>query len=206
MTFKEFYNYIMPNVNKKLRMDALAREQKFVDVPQAERLTEERIQKYVELFTEKLIHQQKKIHLIVTDMFIQEMKLIHLFQQDVYKVVVTTSILNPGNQKSQPTFYNAKHKVNSRDVLKYLQSLGLKATWDEVDFLIRRFLYESEYFQVPRPLRWDWNDFQHTDTDDTHFESVELNFNNENRNNVELEIKFRFRKAQRILPKVILEE
>jgi len=33
MNFKEFYNYIMPNVDKPLRLLALSREQKFIDPP-----------------------------------------------------------------------------------------------------------------------------------------------------------------------------
>jgi hypothetical protein len=49
----------MPNANKHLRLDALAREQKFVDVPYEDRLNEGKMKKYVEDFTEKLIHQQK---------------------------------------------------------------------------------------------------------------------------------------------------
>lgn len=59
MTFKEFYNYIMPNANKKLRLDALAREQQFVKIPKGTVLSEEKMKDYVEAFTDKLIHQQK---------------------------------------------------------------------------------------------------------------------------------------------------
>ena len=60
-------------------------------------------------------------------------------------------------------------------MLKYLNSLGLKPSWDEVEFLIRRFLYESEYFRNVNPLRWDWKDYN-MDSDDTHYEShVNLN-------------------------------
>jgi hypothetical protein len=59
MTFKEFYNYVMPTRNKRLRLNALEREQHFVDVPYAERLDEDRMKKYVEEFTHELIHKQK---------------------------------------------------------------------------------------------------------------------------------------------------
>uniref|UniRef100_A0A7S3KU66 Uncharacterized protein n=1 Tax=Euplotes crassus TaxID=5936 RepID=A0A7S3KU66_EUPCR len=160
----------------KLRMDALSREQRFVDVPKAERMDEGRIKQYVELFTDKLIHQQKKIHLLLTNMFIQELKIIHLFHMEKYQIVVTTSILNIGSQKSLPTTYNAMHKIEARDVLKYLKSIGVQASWNEVDFLIRRFLFESPYFRVPRPLRWGSKDNQNTESDETHFESVDLNY------------------------------
>lgn len=65
----------MPNTNKKLRLDALAREQQFVPIPKEERLSDEKMKLYVEAFTDKLIHQQKKIHLIITNLLIQELKL-----------------------------------------------------------------------------------------------------------------------------------
>lgn len=159
----------------KLRLEACSREQKFVDVPNAERLSENKVKKYVEVFTDQLVHRQKKIHLLLTNMFIQELKLIHLFQLPKYNLVVTSSLLSPGHQKSLPTLYNAKHKVEARDILKYLKSLGLKANWDEVEFLIRRFLYESPFFRVPNPLRWDWKDYQETGSTETHCESVNLN-------------------------------
>ena len=149
-------------------MEALSREQKFVDVPKVELISENKIRKYVEVFTDKLIHKQKKIHLLITNMLIQQLKIIHLFHLPKYSTVVTTSIINPGAQDSLPTIYNAKHKVEARDILKYLQSLGLKATWNEVEFLIRRFLYESPYFRVVNPLRWDWKDYQGMESDDTY--------------------------------------
>lgn len=59
MTFKEFYNYIMPNNNKTLRLKALAREQLFVNPPIEDRLDESRVKSYVESFTSRLIQQQK---------------------------------------------------------------------------------------------------------------------------------------------------
>lgn len=159
-------------------MDALSREQRFIDVPKTEQMDEGRMKQYVEVFTDKLIHQQKKIHLLLTNMFIQELKVVHLFQREKYHIVVTTSILNAGNQKSLPTLYNAKPKVEARDVLKYLQNLGVEASWNEVDFLIRRFLFESPYFRVPRPLKWDWKDHRHTESEETHFDSMDLNYQN----------------------------
>ena len=103
-------------------------------------------------------------------MLIQELKVVHLFNQPKYKNVVTMSILSPGNQKSLQTVYNTKHKIEARDVQKYLKSIQVEAKWDDVQFLIRRFLYESPYFRVKNPLRWDWKD---TDSDETHFESVD---------------------------------
>ena len=49
----------MPNSNKKLRLDALARDQHFINFPKNQGMTESQLKEYVEVFTEKLIHQQK---------------------------------------------------------------------------------------------------------------------------------------------------
>jgi hypothetical protein len=52
--------------------------------------------------------------------------------------------------------------------------LGVNATWDDVQFLVKRFLYDSRYFKVSNPLRWDWKE-PPNDTEDTHFESIDYN-------------------------------
>jgi hypothetical protein len=83
----------MPNTNKKLRLSALAREQKFVDLPEGANFSEHELKDYIESFTNKLIHQQKKIHMLLTDMILQELKIIYLFTLPKYKNVVTMSIL-----------------------------------------------------------------------------------------------------------------
>lgn len=98
----------------------------------------------------------------------------HLFSMPKYKNVVSISILAPNNQKSLQNVYNSKHKIESRDWYNYLQKLGVDATWDDVQFLIRRFLYDSKYFRVKNALRWDWKE-PHDDSEDTHFESVDHN-------------------------------
>jgi hypothetical protein len=160
----------MPTANKKLRLDALAREQRFVDIPYGDNLSEYGMKNYIESFTTKLIHQQKKIHLLLTELILQELKLVYLFTLPKYKNVVTMSILCPGNQKSSHNIYNTKPKVEAGDVLKYLKTIDIKASWDDVTFLIKRFLHESPYFRVNNPMRWDWQEMYY-ESDDTHFES-----------------------------------
>lgn len=115
---------------------------------------------------------RNKIHLLLTELLIQELKVVHLFSQDKYKDVVTLSILLPGNQVSLQTPHNVKHKVEARDWYNYLRKLGVQTTWDDVQFLIRRFLYESNFFRVKNPLRWDWKELA-CDSEDTHFESFD---------------------------------
>lgn len=85
LNFKEFYNYIMPSVNKHLRLKAIAREQMFVHSSSNE---------FVELFTEQLIHKQIKIHLLITDLFLQEIKLQKLLKMKKFKVLRGAQPLN----------------------------------------------------------------------------------------------------------------
>ena len=80
MNFKEFYNYVMPNVNKRLRLQALSREQKFIDPQLMEKrlITDQQIKNYAEVFTERLIHRQSKIHSTIKILFLQGLKLQNL--------------------------------------------------------------------------------------------------------------------------------
>lgn len=50
--------------------------------------------------------------------------------------------------------------------------LGVNASWDDVQFLVKRFLYDSRHFRVNNPLRWDWKQIPN-DSEDTHFESID---------------------------------
>ena len=80
MNYKEFYNYVMPNVNKRLRLQALSREQKFIDPQLMEKrlITDQQIKNYAEVFTERLIHRQSKIHSTIKILFLQGLKLQNL--------------------------------------------------------------------------------------------------------------------------------
>jgi len=110
--------------------------------------------------------------MLLTSILIQELKIVHLFRMQKYKDVVTVSFLRSGNQKSLQSTHNTKHKVESRDCFNYLLKIGVEVTRDDVEFLIKRFLYDSPHFKVKNPLRWDWKDNGY-DSEDTHFESVD---------------------------------
>lgn len=83
---------------------------------------------------------------------------------------ISSLILN-ANRGSLQNAQNTKHKIEARDIYNYLTDLGVKPKWDDVQFLIRRFLYESPDFRVNNPLRWDYR--ENTETDDTHCESTD---------------------------------
>lgn len=123
MSFKEFYNYVMPNNNKSLRLKALAREQRFVEPEPRDRENEDKIKKYVEAFTEKLIQQQKKIHLLLTDLFIQEIKLMSLLQDPRYKAFISLPFMTKGKQLSgeSKSISNAKSKFEQNEINSYLK-------------------------------------------------------------------------------------
>ena len=119
----------MPNNNKTLRLKALAREQQFIDPLIREKDDEEKIKKYVESFTAKLIQQQKKIHLLLTDLFIQEIKLISLLRDPKYKVVVTVPFISGSKPVDRYGFEtnnavgNTKIKFEQNEINSFLKYL-----------------------------------------------------------------------------------
>lgn len=137
----------MPNNNKALRLKALAREQRFVEPMLRDKEDEEKIKKYVESFTEKLIQQQKKIHLLLTDLFIQEIKLISILEDPRYKAVIGLPFMHRGNPLSQnelisdkKTVSTAKSKYEQNEIHNYLKYLS-KCKYYSI-FIIKYFSFK----------------------------------------------------------------